>query len=71
MEESIEAFDFCQELHFLDYTNTPILQTDASDYGVGGYMFMVINEQVRVVRFFSKSLTGLRKRKNAMAYSMA
>ena len=53
-EESIEAFHFCrdavsncQEVYFLEDTATPILQTDASDYG-----------QVRVIRFFSKSLTG-------------
>jgi hypothetical protein len=64
-EQGIEAFHFCrvavsncQELYFLDDTITPILQTDASDYGIGGYMYMVINGQVRVVQFFSKSLTG-------------
>ena len=36
---------------------TPILQTDASDYGIGGYLFMVTNGKVRV-RFFSKALVG-------------
>ena len=63
--ESIEAFHFCriavsncQELYFLEDTATPILQTDASDYGIGGYMYMVTNGQVRVIRFFSKSLIG-------------
>jgi len=63
--ESIEAFHFCriavsncQELYFLEDTATPILQTDASDYGIGGYMCMVTNGQVRVIRFFSKSLIG-------------
>ena len=65
-QESIDAFQFCraavsncQELYFLEDTATPILQTDASDYGVGGYMYMVTNGQVRVIRFFSKSLVGL------------
>ena len=64
-EESREAFNFCraavsncQELYFLEDTATPILQTDGSDYGIGGYMCMVTNGQVRVVRFFSKSLVG-------------
>jgi hypothetical protein len=64
-EEGIEAFNFCrvavsncQELYFLDDTTTPIIQTDASDYGIGGYMYMVVKGQVRVVRFFSKFLTG-------------
>ena len=63
--ESIEAFHLCriavsncQELYFLEDTATSILQTDASDYGIGGYMYMVTNGQVRVIRFFSKSLIG-------------
>ena len=44
--ECIEAFEYCQqaisncqELYFLEDTGTPILQTVASDYGVGGYLF--------------------------------
>ena len=63
--EAIAAFEFCQqaipncqELYFLDDTATPILQTDASDYGIGGYVFMVTGGKVRVVRFFSKALIG-------------
>ena len=30
-----------QELYFLEDTVIPILQTDASDYGIGDYLFMV------------------------------
>ena len=63
--ETEAAFQFCraavsncQELFFLEDTATPILQTDASDYGIGGYMYMVTNGQVRVIRFFSKALVG-------------
>ena len=63
--EDIEAFECCQqaisncqELYFLEDTATPILQTDASDYGIGGYLFMVTNGKVRVVRFFNKALVG-------------
>ena len=52
------AVSNCQELYFLNDTTTARLQTHASDYGIGDYMFMVINGQVRVVRFLSKSLTG-------------
>ena len=37
---------------------TLILQTDASDYGVGGYLFSVTNGKVPVIRFFSKALIG-------------
>ena len=64
-DESIAAFHFCrqavsncQELYFLEDTATPILQTDASDYGIGGYLYMITNHQLRVVRFFSKALVG-------------
>ena len=61
--EAIEAFEYCQqaisncqELYFLEDTATLILQTGASDYGTRGYLFMVTNGKVRVVRFFSKAL---------------
>jgi hypothetical protein len=63
--EAIEAFEFCQqsisncqELYVLEDTATPILQTDASDYDIGGYIFMVTGGKVRVVRFYSKTLIG-------------
>ena len=63
--ESSVAFQYCQqaifncqELYFLEDTATPILQTDASDYGIGGYLYMVTNGRVRVIRFFSKALVG-------------
>jgi hypothetical protein len=36
----------------------PILQTDASYYGIGGYLYMIVDHQVRVIRFFSKCLVG-------------
>jgi len=35
-----------------------IVQTDASDYGIGGYVFMVTNDKERVIRYFSKVLQG-------------
>ena len=49
-EEGIEAFHFCRVAvsnckELLDDTMTPILQTDASDYGIGGYMYMVIKDE--------------------------
>ena len=33
---SPESIAACQELFFLEDTATPILQTDALDYGIGG-----------------------------------
>ena len=48
-DEAIDAFHCCrvavsncQALYFLEDTVTPILQTDASDYGIGGYLYMII-----------------------------
>ena len=65
--EAIEAFEYCQqaisncqELYFLEDTVTPILQTDALDYGIGGYLIVVTNGKVRVVLFFSKAFVGPR-----------
>ena len=55
---TVESQSNCQELYFLQDTATPILQTDASDYGIGGYLYKIVNHQVRVIRFFSKSLVG-------------
>jgi len=60
--EDLQAYlgnrELCSELYFLEDTATPILQTDAFDYGIGGYLSMVTNGKVRVIRFFSKALTG-------------
>jgi hypothetical protein len=34
-----QAISNCQKLYFLEDTATPILQTVASDYGIGGYLY--------------------------------
>ena len=36
-----QAISNCQELYFLEDTATPILQTDASDYGIDDYLYIV------------------------------
>ena len=33
-----QAFSNCHGFYFLEDTATPILQTDASDYSIGGYL---------------------------------
>ena len=43
---------------YIEDTATLIVQRDASDYGIGGYVFMVTNGKVRVIRYFSKALQG-------------
>jgi hypothetical protein len=53
-----QAISNCQEFYFLEDTATSILQTDASVYGIGDYLYMVTNGNVRVIRFFSRALTG-------------
>ena len=53
-----QAISNCQELFFLEDTATPILQSNASDNGIGGYLYMVTNDKVGVILYFSKALTG-------------
>jgi len=53
----IDVVSNCQELYFLVDTSVPILQTDASDYGIGVYLYMVTNGRIRPIRFYSNALT--------------
>ena len=47
----------CTTMHFL-HDHAPIsLQTDASDYGVGGYLFQTVDGKETPVAFVSKSLS--------------
>jgi transposase InsO family protein len=48
----------CPTLYFMD-PNAPIyLHTDASDYGIGAYLFQVIDGKDQPIAFMSKSLSG-------------
>ena len=62
-EDTIEAFEYCrdivfncQELYFLEDTSVPIIQTDASDYGIGSYLYMVCQRE-RVLWYILRSTT--------------
>ena len=45
-EESRRIIADCQQLFFMD-ENAPItLQTDASDYGIGGYLYQTVDSTV-------------------------
>ena len=44
-------------LFFLDDTSPIFLQTDASDYGIGAFLFQVVNGQKRPIAFMSKMLS--------------
>ena len=45
-------------LYFLDDKAPIFLMTDASDYGIGGYLYQVIGEEKQLVSLVSKSLTS-------------
>ena len=47
----------CPLLYFANDSDPITLMTDASDYGIGGYLFQMIKGQNRTVAFVSKSLT--------------
>ncbi len=48
----------CPLLHFLDEESPIELYTDASDYGIGGILFQVVNNNKKPISFVSKSLTA-------------
>ena len=47
----------CTTMHFLSDTAPISLHTDASDYGVGGYLFQTVDGKDQPVAFVSKSLS--------------
>jgi RNase H-like domain found in reverse transcriptase len=62
--ESSDAFEFiksetakCTTMHFLSDTDPTFLHTDASDYGVGAYLFRSVDGKEVPIAFVSKSLT--------------
>ena len=62
--EAIAAFEEvklqiskCTTMHFLSDTAPITMHTDASDYGVGGYLFQTVDGKNQPVAFVSKSLS--------------
>ena len=52
------AIDECPTLFFVDGQAPITLQTDASDYGIGGYLFQTASDGThRPIRFISKAFT--------------
>ena len=39
----VKAIDECPALWFIDFTSPIYVQTDASDYGIGGFLFQLID----------------------------
>jgi RNase H-like domain found in reverse transcriptase len=61
-------------MHFINDTDPIFLHTDASDYGIGGYLFQVVDGKEHPVAFVSKSLSlaqmGCDTKKKLMLSSM-
>jgi len=62
-EEEVAAFENlknaikdCQKLFFLDTSKEIFLDTDASDYGIGGYLFQILEGIEYPIMFLSKAL---------------
>ena len=63
-KESLDAFELikasvakCTTMHFLNDTDPVFLHTAASDYGIGGYLFQVVDGKEHPIAFVSKSLS--------------
>ena len=61
-EELKEAIQNCQKLYFLDDYDRIILETDASDYGIGAYLRQEIDDKDYPIMFISKSFKSLQLR---------
>jgi hypothetical protein len=51
-----KAINDCPKLYFPDVNGEIFLHTDASDYGVGAYLFQVVNGEEQRIVFLSRSL---------------
>ena len=58
----VKVIDECPALWFIDFTSPIYVQTDASDYGVGGFLFQLIDGVVRSIEFLSKTLSKAQRR---------
>ena len=52
----------CTTMHFMSETASIMLHTDASDYGVGGYLFQTVDGVDQPVAFVSRSLNKFQLR---------
>ena len=56
-EDMKKAINDCPKLFFVDPDAPVFLHTDASDYGIGGYLFQIIDGQQKPIIFLSKALS--------------
>ena len=57
-EQIKDNINTCPTLFFVSDTATIFVNTDASDYGVGGYVYQVVDGQEQPIAFVSGSLQG-------------
>ena len=56
------AINDCPTLYFRVKDAPVFLHTDASDYGIGAYLFQIVKGREQAVAFISKSLSSTQKR---------
>jgi len=56
----------CQKLFFLDEVSPIYLHTDASNYGIGGYLFQVVDGVKYPIRFISRTLNERERKWNTV-----
>ena len=61
-EEVQEAVANCPKIFFLDDVSPIFLHTDASNYGIGAYLFQVIDGKQYPIQFISKTLNKRERR---------
>ena len=59
-----QAINDCPTLFFLDDHSPIFMHTDASDYGIGGYVFQIVNGVEKPIAFMSKMLSEQEMRWN-------
>ena len=57
-----EVISITVKTFYVDYNDHIYLHTDASNYGIGGVLFQIIEDQFRPVQFVSKALTPTESR---------
>ena len=53
-----KQYMICQKLFFVNEHVTAILQTDTSDYRIGGMSYQIVNEIIQTITYISKALQG-------------
>jgi hypothetical protein len=61
-EDIKEAMGSCPKLFFLNDDSENYMLTDASDYGIGGYSYQIIDNKECPIRFMSHSLSDVQCR---------